>query len=116
MMVERMCRDYGSRREDILAAVGPSIGPCCFEVDEPVRAAFCDAIAWAGECITDDGGGKSHIDLWEINRRTLLEAGVKAEHSTVTDLCTRCHPDAFWSHRATGGQRGSLAGCIAIVE
>lgn len=116
VMVERMCRDYGSRREDILAAVGPSIGPCCFEVDEPVRAAFCDAIAWAGECITDDGGGKSHIDLWKINRRTLLEAGVKAEHITVTDLCTRCHPDVFWSHRATGGQRGSLAGCIAIVE
>lgn len=116
VMVERMCRDYGSHPEDILAAVGPSIGPCCFEVDEPVREAFAEAISWAPDCTTEVGGGKSYIDLWEINRRTLLEAGVKAEHINVTDLCTRCHPDVFWSHRATGGKRGSLAGCIAIAE
>ena len=112
VMVERMVADYGCRREDILAAVGPSIGACCFEVDEPVREAFL----FEEECITPKGGGKYHIDLWEVNRRTLLRAGVKAEHITVTDLCTRCYPDVFWSHRATGGRRGSLAGCIAIAE
>ncbi len=116
VMIERMVSDYGCRREDILAAVGPSIGPCCFEVDEPVRSAFAEAIAFAPDCTREVGGGKSYIDLWEINRRTLVEVGVKAEHITVTDLCTRCHPDVFWSHRATGGQRGSLAGCIAIHE
>ncbi len=116
VMVERMVADYGCRREQIVAAVGPSIGPCCFEVDEPVRLAFAEAMAFAKECTRQKGAGKSHIDLWEINRRTLLEAGVKAEHITVTDLCTRCHPDVFWSHRVTGPQRGSLAGCIAIQE
>lgn len=116
VMVERMVADYGCRREDILAAVGPSIGPCCFEVDEPVRLAFAEVLSFADDCTREVGNGKSYIDLWEINRRTLFEAGVKAEHITVTDLCTRCHPDVFWSHRATGGQRGSLAGCIAIVE
>lgn len=116
VMVERMAADYGCRREDILAAVGPSIGPCCFEVDEPVRQAFADAIDFAPDCTREVGGGKSYIDLWEINRRTLEQVGVKADHITVTDLCTRCHADVFWSHRATGGQRGSLAGCIAIHE
>ena len=116
VMVERMVADYGCCREDILAAVGPSIGPCCFEVDEPVRLAFAEAIAFAADCTREVGNGKSYIDLWEINRRTLVEAGVKAEHITVTDLCTRCHPNVFWSHRATGGKRGSLAGCIAIAE
>ncbi len=116
VMIERMVSDYGCAREDILAAVGPSIGPCCFEVDEPVRLAFAEAIGFADECTKPMGNGKSHLDLWEINRRTLVEAGVKAEHITATDLCTRCHPDVFWSHRITGGQRGSLAGCIAIAE
>lgn len=116
VMVERMISDYGCRHEDILAAVGPSIGPCCFEVDEPVRQAFAEAVDFAPACTREVGNGKSYIDLWEINRRTLVEAGVKAEHITMTDLCTRCHPDVFWSHRATGGQRGSLAGCIAIHE
>ena len=112
VMIERMVSDYGCDRADILAAVGPSIGPCCFEVDRPVR----DAFLFMEECIAENGSGKYHVDLWEVNRRTLLEAGVSAEHITVTDLCTRCRPDVFWSHRATGGIRGSLAGCIAIKE
>ncbi len=116
VMVERMVADYGCRREDILAAVGPSIGPCCFEVDEPVRQAFAEAFPFSAACIVVGEGGKSHIDLWEINRRTLLLAGITAEHITVTDVCTRCYPELLWSHRATGGERGSLAGCIAIGE
>ena len=116
VMVERMVSDYGCRREDILAAVGPSIGPCCFEVDEPVRLAFAESISFAADCTHELGNGKSYIDLWEINRRTLAESGVLPERIVVTDLCTRCGPDVFWSHRATGGRRGSLAGCIAIAE
>ena len=116
VMVERMVADYGCRREDILAAVGPSIGPCCFEVDEPVRQAFAKALPFAEACTVVGEGGKSQIDLWEINRRTLLSAGINAAHITVTDICTRCYPEVLWSHRATGGERGSLAGCIAFGE
>lgn len=111
--VERMCREYGCKRENILAAVGPSIGPCCFEVDAPVQQAFA-ALDEADGCIRP-AGEKFYIDLWAVNRRILEAAGVPAAHITVTDLCTRCHPDVFWSHRATGGQRGSLAGFIAMV-
>ena len=111
--VERMCREYGCKRENILAAVGPSIGPCCFEVDAPVQQAFA-ALDEADGCIRP-AGEKFYIDLWAVNRRILEAAGVPVAHITVTDLCTRCHPDVFWSHRATGGQRGSLAGFIAMV-
>ncbi len=111
--VERMCREYGCKRENILAAVGPSIGPCCFEVDAPVQQAFA-ALDEADGCIRP-AGDKFFIDLWAVNRRILEAAGVPAAHITVTDLCTRCHPNVFWSHRATGGQRGSLAGFIAMV-
>lgn len=113
LTVERMCREYGCKRENILAAVGPSIGPCCFEVDAPVQQAFA-ALDEADGCIRPTGD-KFFIDLWAVNRRILEAAGVPAAHITVTDLCTRCHPDVFWSHRATGGQRGSLAGFIAMV-
>ena len=113
--VERMCQEYGCRREDILVGIGPSIGPCCFEVDAPVYEAFTALALFDGGCFRQRGD-KFDIDLWEINRRILTEAGIKESHITVTDLCTRCYPEVFWSHRATGGQRGSLAGFIAINE
>ncbi len=114
--VERMVSDYGCQREDILAAIGPSIGHCCFEVDAPVYEAFAKLPFFDDRCFTADPGDKFHIDLWEVNRRFLRQAGVTAEHITVTDLCTRCHPDVFWSHRATGGQRGGLAAFISLTE
>lgn len=114
--VERMAADYGCRREDILAGVAPSIGPCCFEVDEPVYLVFQQAGLLDTGCFEEKAGGKYHLNLWEINRRILLEAGLSAEHVTVTDLCTRCRPDLFWSHRAAGAQRGSLAAFIALAD
>ncbi len=114
--VERMCADYGCRREDILAAIAPSIGPCCFEVDTPVITEFEKLSVYDDGCFTPVNDEKVRINLWEVNRRSMIAAGVKPEHITVTDLCTKCHPDIFWSHRVTGGQRGSLAGCIAIHE
>ena len=114
--VERMATDYGCRREDILAGIAPSIGRCCFEVDAPVYEAFTKVDVFDDACFTADGGDKYHIDLWEVNRRYLLQAGIPAANISVTDLCTRCHPDVLWSHRATGGQRGSLAAFIALAD
>lgn len=113
--VERMCQDYGCRREDILAAVGPSIGPCCFEVDTPVYDAFRGMEGWDESCVRVRPGEKFDIDLWEVNLRILLEAGVREDHITITDVCTKCHSDVFWSHRVTGQERGSLAGFIAMA-
>lgn len=114
--VEKMGEAFGCRPEDILAGIGPSIGLCCFEVDSPVYEAFTQVEVFDDTCYTDDGGGKYHIDLWQVNRRWLLKAGVPAANITVTDLCTRCHPDLFWSHRKTGNDRGSLAAFIAMVD
>ena len=112
--VEKMVTEYGCRPADILVGIGPSIGHCCFEVDSPVYEAFCKVEVFDDTCYTDNGGGKYHIDLWQVNRRWLLKAGVPATNITVTDLCTRCHPDLFWSHRKTGDARGSLAAFIAL--
>lgn len=116
LTVERMCKDYGCDPADILAGIAPSIGRCCFEVDTPVYDAFKEMTVFDDGCFTADGNDKFHIDLWEVNRRVLLSAGVKADNITVTDLCTRCYPDVFWSHRKTGPDRGSLAAFIGMTE
>ncbi len=114
--VQRMGEVYGCDPADIRVGIGPSIGMCCFEVDAPVYERFA-ALPFADEqCIHDDQNGKYHIDLWESNRRFLLQSGVQPQHITVTDLCTKCHPDVFWSHRITGPERGSLAAFISIAE
>lgn len=114
--VRKMEEVYGCRPEDIVAGIGPSIGHCCFEVDGPVYEAFTQVEVFDDTCYTDNGGGKYHIDLWQVNRRWLLSAGVQPRHITVTDLCTRCRPDVFWSHRETGNDRGSLAAFIALAD
>ena len=110
--VARMQEAFGSEATDLHVGIGPSIGACCFEVDAPVATAFA---TWSS-CIQDIGADKYHINLQEVNRQNLLHAGVLPAHIEVTDLCTQCHPEIFWSHRATGGIRGSLAGIIGISE
>ncbi|MBR0447237.1 MAG: peptidoglycan editing factor PgeF [Clostridia bacterium] len=114
--VDKMVEAFGCRREDILAGIGPSIGYCCFEVDTPVYDAFCQVPVFDDGCFTADPNNKFHINLQEVNRRWMLKAGLLAENITVTDLCTKCHPDVFWSHRITGDARGSLAAFIAIAD
>lgn len=114
-MIEKMAAEFGCAPADILVGIAPSIGPCCFEVDYPVVAEFEKLSLFDADCYTDDGNGKYHVDLWEVNRRILLDAGVRPENITVTDLCTVCHPEVLWSHRATHGERGSAAGFLGLA-
>ena len=113
--VRRLEKDCGCDPRHLLAGIGPSIGPCCFEVDEPVYRAFAGQGRWSGACFRKDGGGKYHLDLWRINYELLLQAGVTPEHIEVSGLCTRCRPEIFWSHRFTGPTRGSLATVLSLV-
>lgn len=114
--IEKMCEHFGCNPKDIKAGIAPSIGPCCFEVDQPVYDEF---IKMQGIdlnlIINDDGNGKYHIDLWEANRQTLLLAGLSPENISLTDLCTKCLHDDFFSHRYTNGKRGNLAALIALI-
>lgn len=115
--VKKMTEHFGCDPKDIRAAVAPSIGPCCFEVDEPVYNEFIKLRDIdTGKIITPKGNGKYHIDLWETNRLTLIGAGLLPQNITVTDLCTKCHPDVFFSHRFTAGKRGNLAALICLEE
>ena len=113
VMVRRMEEEFGTRPEDLLTAIGPSICKDCFEVDEPVAEVFL-ALPGAEEFVTGPEHEKYHVDLWECCRRTLLDAGVLAEHITVGEVCTMEESDLVFSHRKTRGRRGSNAAMLAL--
>lgn len=114
--VKKMQEHFGCDPKNIRVGIAPSIGPCCFEVDRPVYDEFMkiDGID-ISDTMTDDRNGKYHIDLWEVNRRTLIASGIDPSNISVTDLCTKCLHDDFFSHRYTQGERGNLAALIALV-
>ena len=103
---------FGCRPEDLLAAVGPSIGPCCFETDCDVPEAF----GTPGHRYCRRDGDKYRVDLRAYNAAQLTEAGIAAEHIAVSDLCTCCREDLLYSHRRDGAARGSLAAVISFGE
>lgn len=113
-VVEMMTWVFGTDPHDCLAGVGPSIGPCCYEVDEPVmcrvREAFPGSRHFA-EVVSKD---KWKLNLWEANRFTLLEAGLKPENILTARLCTSCHEDLFFSYRAHKGRTGRMASLIML--
>lgn len=104
--VREMRRVYGTNPRDLLAAIGPCIGPCCFETDADVPQAMRAALGADAEPYLEARGSKYHVDLAGLNRQWLLRAGVLPEHIDVCGLCTACHPDLFWSHRKMGEARG----------
>ena len=114
-VVEKMTALYGTDPKDIVAAIGPAISVCCYEVDEPCAAHFT---ALEGldkdKFVFPKSGGKYMVDLLEANRQILAAAGVPAESITLSDLCTNCNSDLLWSHRATKGRRGNMSAFLAI--
>ena len=110
--VETMQAHFGSDPKDIRAAIGPGIGPCCFETDEDVPAAMTEALGdLAAPCMTQTGA-RWRVDLKAINQAVLERAGLLPQHIDVSEDCTCCRHDRFWSHRFTKGERGSQAAVI----
>ncbi len=108
--IELMREAFGSEPEEILAGIGPSIGPCCYEVGEDVAELARDF--WPDPPLIRTPQGKMHLDLWELNRRWLMRAGVKAVE--LAGLCTYCRSDEFFSHRASGGLTGRFAAVVGL--
>lgn len=105
---------FGSQKSDILAAFGPAIGPCCYEVDEPVKQAFAaGGIDWSA-CAAAAGSGKWRLDLAAANRELLLAAGLSAENIETAGQCVCCQHDWFFSYRRDGGETGRQAGFIML--
>ena len=114
--VEKMQEEYGSNPKDILAAIGPSICQDCYEVSEDVIEEFKKA--FDGEQWRDlfyrKENGKYQLNLWKANEYVFLEAGIQKEHMAVSNVCTCCNDEVFFSHRASCGRRGNLAAFLTI--
>lgn len=120
-MVHAMMEAFNTRPDRLVAGIGPSIGPCCYEVGERVISAVDEAFENAGEMLQGastgrrDKAGENHayFDLPAANEFRLRSVGVK--QIELSDLCTACRTDLFYSHRAEGGITGRF-GAILILE
>jgi len=110
--VRKMMEEYGCTPGDIRAAIGPSISKCCYETDNDVAEALRNMLGEAAEnCLTVQGK-KYMTDLKKANHLLLSRAGV--QNISISEECTSCQSDKYWSHRKTKGQRGSQAAIIVI--
>jgi polyphenol oxidase len=136
--VGRMRVAFGSRPEDLVAAIGPGIGQCCYAVGEEVLSEFESQFTYGRELfrevydsdpvrmkypmlfLTQRAPGHSpigpslHVDLIEANRRQLLACGVSAKAIQVVGGCTQCQPDLFFSYRGSRGRTGRLMAVIGV--
>ena len=114
-MVRAMAAEFGSDPRELIAGIGPCIGPCCYEVGEPVisavRAAFVNADALL---LPSPGGGRPHFDLPAANYRNLWRAGVRQVENA--GICTACRTDLFFSHRAEKGKTGRFGVLFALTK
>jgi len=138
--VGEMFRHFGSRPHDLRAAIGPGIQGCCYEVGTEVRDKFESQFAYAANLFREvkepdpvrekypllflnaraPGHGelpnKIFLDLVEANRQQLLAAGVPKKNVETSPLCTNCHPELLFSHRAEKGKTGRMMGVVGIRE
>ncbi len=112
--VGAMVEAFGCKPENIRAAIGPNIGPCCFETHQDVPEAMVETYGKAAEKWIEPSGYKHYVNLKEMNRLSLSRAGVRSIE--VSPLCTTCNPEYFWSHRITGNDRGSQGAVIVCEE
>ncbi len=136
--VGRMRLEFGSRPEDLIAAIGPGVGACCYAIGEEVLSEFESQFQYARELfhevysrdavrdkypmlfLTQRAPGHSpigpslHLDLVEANRRQLLAAGLKSRSIHALGGCTSCRTDLFFSHRASKGNAGRMMAVIGI--
>lgn len=115
--VQALAHRYAASPESLTAAIGPCIGPCCYEVGEELVRAFA-AVGWseadtARWFVRRDG--RVYLDIWRANADQLAKAGVPGDRVFVSRLCTACHPDWFCSYRRDGVGTGRLAGFIRPV-
>ncbi|HEY1014514.1 MAG TPA: peptidoglycan editing factor PgeF [Herpetosiphonaceae bacterium] len=114
--VAAMAEAYGSRPGDLLAAIGPAIGPCCYEVGEPVIGRVRERFGAEADALLPrrPGAERPHFDLWAANALLLAAAGVPQKSIIRLDTCTACNVDRFFSHRRERGATGRFAAIIGV--
>lgn len=114
-IVELMVSKFKVMEDDLRVSIGPSAGPCCYEVDEavlvPLRSRWAD---WQA-VLQDDRGTKARLDLKTLIRKQVAQLGIRPEHITAVNLCTICHGDLFYSYRREGCVIGTMLSGIALT-
>jgi polyphenol oxidase len=105
---------FGTDPARCVAALGPAIGPCCYEVDGPVAGAM-EGAPWWPNASEPGAPGKWYLDLREAIRAQLIAAGVPPRHVDAIPGCTRCQPDLYFSYRRERAT-GRMAACVALCE
>ena len=118
--ITAMQQRYGSNPQDLLAVIGPGIGPESYVGSEELQAQFASQFAYAADLFQTSVGAHGltalHLDLWEANRRQLKEAGLTQDHIDVLSLNTALETDRFFSHRAEQGFTGRMLGVIGLIS
>ncbi len=105
---------FGSKSADCLVGIGPSVGPCCYEVDQGVIIPLQNNCNKWENAVTVHGERHWMLNLWEVNRRQLLENGVFEANISVAEVCTACNKELFYSYRAESGLTGRLGALISL--
>ncbi len=108
--VRSMAEQFGTKPENIRAAIGPNIAQCCFETDADVPEAMLAVLGRTAENYIRAKKGKYYVNLKAVNAELLRRAGIV--QIEISDACTMCQNQRFWSHRFTGGKRGAQGAMI----
>jgi purine-nucleoside/S-methyl-5'-thioadenosine phosphorylase / adenosine deaminase len=115
-MVEAMNAAFDCNPADILVGISPSIGPCCYQVQEDVFGAFQGAYPeQASSFFVQQPDGSLHLDMWKALTCQLHSSGIEEAHIELSGICTACHTDMFYSNRAEGGKTGRFTGMITLL-
>lgn len=109
--IDKMC-SLGSDKKDIIAAIGPCAGVCCYEVGAELYGIFTDIDPDYAKYFVPKKNGKYHLDLTGLNAAVLINNGIDFEHISACNICTCCNTDKFFSHRVMGKDRGTMASFI----
>jgi polyphenol oxidase len=136
--IGKMRVEFGSRPDELEAAIGPAIGSCCYAVGDEVRSEFLSQFSYAAELFSEvydsdpvkekypllfltarapghsNMGPNLHLDLIEANRRQLVDAGLRPESIATAYRCTNCEPETFFSYRAERGFCGRMMSVIGV--
>ncbi len=115
-MIDKMIKDFGCNPNNILVGIGPSIGPCCYEVGKSVYNKFNENFTYAGKLIKPIAKDKWMLNLWEANRHILKEKRILDRNIYIAGLCTSCNNDIFYSYRKENGDTGRMGAFIQLLN
>lgn len=112
--IKSMSINFGTEPSDCLVGIGPSIGSCCYEVDKPVLNVLRREFKWWQDVLEEDKTGKVTLNLWDTNRRIMVESGILSDNIELARMCTCCNQQMFFSYRGSSGVTGRMGAFLML--